>query len=82
MPIVGLENSMRMFPKAAKSQYSETEAAAELGVSVERLRTLIREHILLKEDDGGHPPLATFQPSDLLVLKLLSTASTAETPRG
>jgi len=55
-----------------KSQYSETEAAEELGVSVEQLRSMIRNHVVDREEDANNIPVTTFQPSDLLVLRLLS----------
>ncbi len=55
-----------------KTQYSEVEAAEELGVSVERLRSLIRSHIV---DDENTAPVMTFHLSDLLVLRILSTAN-------
>ena len=58
--------------KAAKTQYSETEAAEELGVSVEELRALIRSHIVETEEDLSTVSVASFQPSDLLLLKFLS----------
>jgi hypothetical protein len=57
--------------KPAKTQYSENEAAAELGVSLEELRTLIRSHIIETDEDLNNVPMASFHPSDLLVLKLL-----------
>lgn len=57
--------------KPAKTQYSENEAAAELGVSLEELRTLIRSHIVETDEDLNNVPMASFHPSDLLVLKLL-----------
>jgi hypothetical protein len=57
--------------KPSKTQYSETEAATELGVSVEELRTLIRSHIVETDEDLNNVPMASFHPSDLLVLKLL-----------
>ena len=56
--------------KPAKTQYSENEAAAELGVSLEELRTLIRSHIIEADEDLNNVPMASFHPSDLLVLKL------------
>lgn len=65
--------------KPAKSQYNETEAAEELGISVEHLRVLIRRHIVTTDDDANNIPLASFQPSDLLLLKLL-TAGIAAPP--
>jgi hypothetical protein len=57
--------------KPAKTQYSENEAAAELGLSLEELRTLIRSHIIETDEDLNNVPMASFHPSDLLVLKLL-----------
>ena len=57
--------------KPVKTQYSENEAASELGVSLEELRTLIRSHIIETDEDLNNVPMASFHPSDLLVLKLL-----------
>lgn len=57
--------------RPAKAHYSESEAAAALGVSVEDLRGLIRAHILKTDDDLANVPSASFQPSDLLVLRML-----------
>jgi hypothetical protein len=58
--------------RSGKSQYSETEAAEELGISVEQLRTMIRSHVVDRDEDLTNVPVTTFQPSDLLVLRLLS----------
>jgi len=58
--------------RATKSQYSETEAAEELGVSVEQFRKMIRSHVIDRDEDLNNVPVTTFQPSDLLILKLLS----------
>ena len=55
-----------------KSQYSETEAAEALGVSVDRLRQLIRQHIAQTDEDLASVSSAVFQPSDLLLLRLLA----------
>jgi len=60
--------------KPSKTQYSEQEAAQELGVSVEELRTLIRSHIVETDEDLNNVGVASFHPSDLLVLKLLLSA--------
>lgn len=62
-------------PVIVKAQYSEAEAARQLCVTVEELRLLIRRHIAVEESDGSHAPMATFQPSDLLVLRLLTKNS-------
>jgi hypothetical protein len=58
--------------KPGKSQYSETEAAEELGISIAQLRTMIRSHVVEHDDDLTNVPATTFQPSDLLILRLLS----------
>jgi len=55
-----------------KSHYSESEAAVALGLSVEELRTLVRSHILRNnEEDATNVPSATYQPSDLLILRMV-----------
>jgi len=63
--------------RPGKSQYSETEAAEELGISVEQLRTMIRSHVIDREEDLSNVSATAFQPSDLLVLRLLSGNRTA-----
>ena len=68
--------------KSSKTQYSEVEAAQELGLSVEQLRGLIRSHIAQSDEDLNHIAVASFQPSDLLVLKLLSGQNVNPIPQG
>ena len=58
--------------RTGKSQYSETEAAEELGVSIAQLRVMIRSHVVEHDEDLTNVPATTFQPSDLLILRLLS----------
>jgi hypothetical protein len=58
--------------RTGKSQYSETEAAEELGVSTEQLRSMIRNHVVDRDEDLNNVPVTTFQPSDLLILRLLT----------
>ena len=58
--------------RTGKSQYSESEAAEELGVSVEQLRLMIRSHVVDRDEDLTNVPVTTFQPSDLLILRLLT----------
>jgi len=58
--------------KQIKTQYSEVEAAQELGVTVEQLRVLIRRHIAQTDEDLNHIAIAIFHPSDLLLLKILA----------
>lgn len=62
---------MQSKPVVNKAQYSEAEVAQQLGVTVEDLRTLIRRHIVIEETEATNVPMTTFQPSDLLVLRLL-----------
>ena len=66
---------------SAKTQYSEHEAAQELGVSVDQLRTLIRSHIVETDEDLNNVAIASFHPSDLLVLKLLNGPKSSPTPQ-
>ncbi len=56
----------------SKTHYSEAEAAHALGMTVKQLRELILHHIVDGIDDLEKAPAAVFQPSDLLVLRLLS----------
>jgi len=58
--------------RPTKSQFSETEAAEELGISVDQLRSMIRRHVVEQEEDANNIPVTTFQPSDLLILRLLA----------
>ena len=58
--------------RTGKSQYSVTEAAEELGVSIDQLRTMIRSHVVDREEDLNNVAATSFQPSDLLVLRLLA----------
>ena len=68
--------------KLSKTQYSELEAAEELGVSLEELRTLIRSHIIETDEDLNNVPMASFHPSDLLVLRLLLSSKASPTTEG
>lgn len=58
--------------RTAKSHYSESEAAEELGISIEQLRVMIRSHVIDRDEDLTNVPSTTFQPSDLLILRLLA----------
>jgi len=72
-------NQGSLIIKPSKTQYSELEAAEELGVSLEELRTLIRSHIVESDEDLNNVPMASFHPSDLLVLKLLLSSKRTPT---
>jgi len=67
--------------RPAKSQYTEREAAEELGISIERLRSMIRSHVVERDEDLNNVPVTTFQPSDLLILRLLAGLPTNPTLR-
>jgi hypothetical protein len=54
-----------------KTHYSEAEAALDLGMSVERLRQLIRTHIASSDDELANVPMTYFEPADLLLLRFL-----------
>ncbi len=57
--------------KAAKTFLNEVDAAKSLGVSVEEFRTLLKRHIVDREEDMQNVAMTTFHPSDLLLLKLM-----------
>lgn len=64
--------------RTGKSHYSEAEAAEELGISTEQLRTMIRSHVIDRDEDLSNVGATTFQPSDLLILRLLASKLTTE----
>jgi hypothetical protein len=66
-----IQESMQL-TRTGKSHYSEAEAAEELGISTEQLRTMIRSHVIDRDEDLTNVPATTFQPSDLLILRLLA----------
>ncbi len=59
-------------PAGNKTQFTETEAAQALGIGVDELRTLIQRHIVTEAEDSSNVPMTVFQPSDLLLLRLLA----------
>jgi hypothetical protein len=65
-------NAGTLSTKFNQTQYYEVEAARELGVTVDQLRSLIRSHIAQTDEDLNHIAVASFHPSDLLVLKILA----------
>ena len=58
--------------QTGKSEFTEAEAAEELGVSLDQFRTMVRKHILDCDEDLKNLPVATFQLSDLLILRMLA----------
>lgn len=72
---------MMIATRPTKAQYTEVEAAEVLGITVERLRSLVKDHILNGEEEAGVLSHASYQPSDLLVLRFLTThTATATSP--
>ena len=63
---------MSTYIKPGKTQYTEAEVAGELGLSVNVLRALIKERIMDNEDEVRQAEEVTYQPSDLLLLKLMT----------
>jgi hypothetical protein len=61
-----------------KPYYNEAEVAAALELSIGGLRELVRERILGPDESGGFPPVAVFQASDLVVLRLVREVSRQE----
>ena len=56
--------------KPIKSHYSEAEAAAEIGVTVDELRSLAESRIVDRED-LSNVPAATYQPADLVLFRFI-----------
>jgi hypothetical protein len=63
--------------KPFRVEYSETEAADMLGISIEHLRTLVKNHIV--KDDDPAVTVEAFQQSDLLLLRILAKIPSAGT---
>ncbi len=72
-PFGSTNSIMKMLSRAAKSQYTEDEVAEELGVSLESLRTLIQDRIMRDDQDLRQTSMVSFEPSDVLLLRLLAT---------
>ncbi|MBE0658402.1 MAG: hypothetical protein IH602_11985 [Bryobacteraceae bacterium] len=60
-----------------KGFFSEIEVAESIGVSVEQLRSIVRRHIVQAEEDVDKIPRAWYQPSDVVMLKMLVAGSAA-----
>jgi len=58
-----------------KAYFSEVEAARQLGISIDEFRTLVRRHIVEREEDLNNVSITTFHASDLLLLRLLTGRS-------
>jgi hypothetical protein len=57
--------------KVSNMQFSEPEAARMLGLSIDQLRSLVRDHIV-KDEEAETPAMTTYQQTDLVLLRILS----------
>jgi len=57
--------------RSAQLEYSETQVAKELGVSLIQLRALIRSHVAERDEDLNNVSATAFRASDLVMLRLL-----------
>jgi hypothetical protein len=72
--------SVVTLPRPGKGFFNETEAAQALGISLEQFRALVLRHILDREEDLVNLPITTYQPSDLLLLRLLASQHLPPSP--
>jgi len=72
MGVIKMHETTIPLKSTAAAQYTEAEAAVTLGLSVEELRVLIREHIVKNDEELGPNFVATFSASDIVLLRLLS----------
>jgi len=61
--------------RPAKGYYTEAEAAAAAGLSLDQFRALVRRYILESEDDIANLAVTSFQPSDLALVRVLAATS-------
>ena len=58
--------------KPQKTHYSAEEAATALGVSIDQLHSMIRQHLAVEDGEMSNVVQAQFQASDLLLLRFLT----------
>ncbi|MBA3975769.1 MAG: hypothetical protein C0504_16310 [Candidatus Solibacter sp.] len=61
-----------------KGFFSEIEVAESIGVSVEQLRSIVRRHIVQTEEDVDKIPRAWYQPSDVVMIRMLVAGCPAQ----
>ncbi len=59
-----------MLNRPSKGYYTESEAAAALGISIDALRALVKTEIV-HDQDSPHVASNNYQPSELLTLRLI-----------
>ena len=60
--------------RPAKGYFTEAEAAKALEMELPQFRNLVRRHILVTEDEMENLSMTSFQPSDLVVLRMLAAS--------
>jgi hypothetical protein len=65
-----------MTTNVPKTVYSEHEAAAMLGITVEALRSLVKNHIT-RDEELPEDACAALRPADLLLLRMLNGSASA-----
>jgi len=59
-------------PKPAKTHFSAEEAASALGVSIDQLYALIRQHLAVEDGEMSNVVQTQFQASDIFLLRFLT----------
>lgn len=60
-----------------KGYFSEAEAARALGLTLDDFRAFVRAHLLEDDEDLANLSRIYFQPSDLILLRLLAADGAA-----
>ena len=66
--------------KASNVQFSEPEVAQMLGLSIEQLRSLVRDHIV-KDEEVESPAMDSYQQTDVVLLRILAHRPVRATAR-
>ncbi len=61
-----------MLGRTGKLYFNENEAARILGISVDNFRTMLKQHILDREEDATNASQTTFHAADILLLKMFA----------
>jgi hypothetical protein len=72
---------LRVTKAAFKSSPRLVEAYLQLRIQIAAMNQLIRSHIVETDEDLNNVSIASFHPSDLLVLKLLNGPKAIPTPQ-
>ncbi|MGH9660267.1 MAG: hypothetical protein ACRD96_17080 [Bryobacteraceae bacterium] len=56
--------------ETGKVEFTEAEASAALGISVDELRSLVRQHVI-RDESEPELPVVLFRATDLIMFKML-----------